>query len=93
MMKRTPLAFVLMVLAIYIIVPTPDELFIPFLGYFLARVFNIEVQTGVVWSVVAYLSLGFILLASSILIGGGVILKELKKRFNERRSHYIKWFS
>jgi membrane protein DedA with SNARE-associated domain len=91
MMRRLPLAFALMALAIYIIVPTPDELVLPFLGYVFAQIFNIGIQTAVVWSFVAYLCLGFILLASSILIGGGVILKDLKKKLNDRRSPRSKW--
>lgn len=91
MTGRTPLSFALMAVGIYIVAPTPDELLIhPITGYVISRAFNVSLQTGVVWSCTAYISIGLLFLASSLLLGGRIILSELDMRVHEGAARIVK---
>ncbi len=78
MPRRLPLALALMAYSIFIIVPTPDELAIhPVVGYLFARLFNVSIQTGILWSIGFYNCVGLVLLAVSLALGGRVALNRL----------------
>jgi hypothetical protein len=94
MPRRLPLAFALMASGVYIIVPTPDELVVhPLTGCLLSRYLHVSIQTGVMLSVGAYLSIGFAFIVSSIVIGGTVILDELNRRMAEEGAHLGRYIS
>lgn len=81
MMRRIPLSFALMAVGIYIVIPTPDELLIhPFMGYLFSMAFNVNLQTGILWSCTFYVTLGVMFLAGSIIIGGRTIICELNNK-------------
>lgn len=84
MTNRTHLSFALMAAGIYMVAPTPDELLVhPLMGYVISRAFDVSFQTGVVWSCTVYIVIGLIFLATSLLLGGRVILCELDTRVHE----------
>ena len=94
MLRRLPLAFTLMTYGVYIIVPTPDELvFHPLMGSFLSRNLNISIQMGVIISAGAYFAIGFAFLASSIIIGGTLVLDELSRRITENVANLSRYIS
>ncbi|MFH2111721.1 MAG: hypothetical protein ABIJ47_10745 [Candidatus Bathyarchaeota archaeon] len=91
MMRRLPLSFALLAVGIYIVVPTPDEILIhPFMGYMLSKAFNTSFKTGIIWSCTIYVSIGLIFLASSLLLGGRIILHEINSKIYAGTSTIIK---
>ena len=94
MTRRMPLAVALMTYAIYIIVPTPDELALhPFVGYIFTRLFDVNIQTGILWSVGFYNSLGVVLLGVSLLIGGRVLLDEMRRNVGVQSAQLVSYVS
>jgi hypothetical protein len=73
-------------LGVYILYPTPDELFIhPALGLLFSEVFNIPIYIGILLSIVIYRAIGFVCLGVALLTGGKPIYRKLKekmKKFN-----------
>jgi len=85
MEKRLILAIVLLSLALYILVPSLDEVLIhPIFGLYLSQILEIPITHGVVLSVMIYRSVGVICLSAALLIGGAPILQKLKARFGRR---------
>jgi len=69
--KRISLAIVLLSVALYILLPTLDEVFIhPVFGLFLSQVFDLPIIHGTLLSVIIYRSIGVICLFSALLVGG-----------------------
>jgi len=84
----------MMAYAIYIIVPTPDELVLhPFMGYIFTRLFDVNIQTGIVWSVGFYNSIGLVLLGLSLLIGGRLVLDEMRRNVAAQRTLLVSYVS
>ena len=91
MIRRVPLSFALLAVGLYIVVPTPDEILIhPFMGYMLSKAFNTSIKTGIIWSCTAYISIGILFLASSLLLGGRIILHELNSKIYAGTSTIIR---
>ncbi len=71
----------LMVVGIYIIIPTPEEIVIhSTIAIFLSKTLKVTVSWGVILSAVIYRSLGLISLAVGLILGGEAALRRLKKR-------------
>jgi hypothetical protein len=68
--------------AVYILLPTPDELVIyPVLGLFFPYAFHMSFIYGVLLSMVIYRGVGVACLLGALLIGGKPIYIKLKKKF------------
>ena len=68
--------------AVYILLPTPDELVIyPVLGLFFSYAFHMSFIYGVLLSMVIYRGVGVARLLGTLLIGGKPIYIKLKKKF------------
>ncbi len=84
--KQTSSALVLLSLALYILVPTLDEVFIhPVFGLLLAQKLDLHIIHGTLLSVVIYRSIGIVCLLSALLIGGKPIHQKLKAKFKKTR--------
>jgi len=91
MMRRVPLSFALLAVGIYIVVPTPDEILIhPAIGYILSKAFNTSLQVGIIWSCTMYIGIGILFLASSLLLGGRIIMHEINSKIYAGTSTIIK---
>jgi hypothetical protein len=79
------LAVVLLSAALYILLPTLDEVFIhPVFGLFLSQVFDLPIIHGTLLSVIIYRSIGVVCLLSALLVGGKLIYQKLKARFKKQ---------
>jgi hypothetical protein len=82
--KQVSLAIVLLSVALYILLPTWDELFIhPVFGLYLSQVFDLPVIHGTFLSVIIYRSIGVLCLLTALLIGGKSLYQKLKARFKK----------
>ena len=82
--KRISLAIVLLSVALYILLPTLDEVLIhPVFGLFLSQVFDLPIIHGTLLSVIIYRSIGVVCLLGALLIGGRPIYQKLKARFKK----------
>ncbi len=85
MNRRLPLALTLMMSGVFIVVPTPDELLIhPFIGYAYTRIFNIDLKTGIIWSIISFNALGLFMILISLIIGGRFVLVELNNQMSQQ---------
>ena len=85
--NRVSLAVVLLSIALYILLPTLDEVFIhPVFGLFLSQVFDLPIIHGTLLSVIIYRSIGGVCLLSALLVGGKPIYQKLKARFKKTAS-------
>ena len=83
--RRLPLALTLMMSGVFMVVPTPDELLIhPFIGYAYTRIFNIDLKTGIIWSIISYNTLGLFMILISLIIGGRFVLVELNNQMSQQ---------
>lgn len=81
--RNIPLAIALMMSGFFMVIPTPDELLIhPFIGYIYTILFNIDLKTGIIWSIISYNCLGVLMMLISIIIGGRYVLTELNTQIN-----------
>ena len=83
-MKLRKVAFPTFLLgtSLYILLPTPDELFIyPVLGLFFSYVFQFSFVYGVLLSMIVYRGLGIIFLFGAFLVGGKPICCKLKETY------------
>jgi hypothetical protein len=72
--------------AVYILLPTPDELVIyPTLGLFLSYVFHLQFIYGVLLSMVIYRGVGVSCLLIALLVGGKPIYIKLKEKIESKR--------
>jgi len=79
--KQASSAVVLLSIAVYILVPTLDEVFIhSVLGVFLSQALNLSIINGTILSVIIYRSLGVVCLLGALLIGGKPIYQKLKAK-------------
>ena len=85
--RKVAFSVSLLVLSIYILLPTPDEIVIhPILGFFLANLFNLNLIYAVLLSVVVYRAVGLACLLAALLIGGKPIYHKLKERMKRRET-------
>jgi hypothetical protein len=71
--------------SLYILLPTPDEIFIyPVFGFFLSYVFHIPFLYGVLLIMIIYRGVGVVGLLGALLIGGKTIYNSLKERFRKK---------
>ncbi len=85
MNRRLPLALTLMMSGVFVVVPTPDELLIhPFIGYAYTIIFNIDLKTGIIWSIISYNTLGLFMILISLIIGGRFVLVELNNQMSQQ---------
>ena len=84
--NRVSLAIILLSVALYILLPTLDEVFIhPVFGLFLSQVFDLPIIHGALLSVIIYRSVGVVCLLSALLVGGKPIYQKLKARFKKTK--------
>jgi len=84
--NRVSFAIILLSVALYILLPTLDEVFIhPVFGLFLSQVFDLPIIHGTLLSVIIYRSIGVICLFGALLVGGKPIYQKLKARFKKRQ--------
>jgi len=82
--KQISLAIVLLSVALYILLPTLDEVLIhPVFGLFLSQVLDLPIVHGTLLSVIIYRSIGVVCLLSALLVGGKPIYQKLKARFKK----------
>ncbi|MFH1179466.1 MAG: hypothetical protein V1710_03810 [Candidatus Bathyarchaeota archaeon] len=83
--RRLPLALTLMMSGVFMVVPTPDELLIhPFIGYAYTRIFNIDLKTGIILSIISFNALGLFMILISLIIGGRFVLVELNNQMSQQ---------
>ena len=94
MKERLAFSLALLGVALFVIIPTPDEMLIhPTIGYLLSSTFNMSIQSGIIWSIILYDGLGFLILLASIALGGEHVLKELNTRIDDKKSHLIEYIN
>jgi len=85
--NRISLAIILLSVALYILLPTLDEVFIhPVFGLFLSQVFDLPIIHGTLLSVIIYRSIGVVCLLSALLVGGKPIYQKLKARLKKTQA-------
>ena len=83
--KQISLAIVLLSVALYILLPTLDEVLIhPVFGLFLSQVLDLHIVHGTLLSVIIYRSIGVACLVGALIIGGRPIYQKLRSRFGKR---------
>ena len=91
MKERLAFSLALMGVALFVIIPTPDEMLIhPTIGYLLSHTFNTSLQSGIIWSIILYDGLGFLILLVSIALGGEYVLNELNTRIADKKINFIR---
>ena len=71
--------------SLYILLPTPDEIFIyPVFGFFFSYVLHIPFVYGVLLSIIIYRGVGAVGLLGALLIGGKPIYNSLKERYRKK---------
>jgi hypothetical protein len=71
--------------SLYILLPTPDELFIyPVLGFFFSYAFSMLFVYGVLIAMVIYRGFGVACLFGALLTGGKPIYNKLKEKFKKK---------
>lgn len=86
MLRKTALSTFLLAFAIYIFLPTPDELFIyPTVGLFLVYALHISVLYSVMLISAVYYGSGVVAFFGALVIGGKPVYRSLKERFRKRR--------
>ena len=84
-LRRVALSSFLLATSMYILLPTPDEIFIyPVFGFFLSYALNIPFVYGVLLSIIIYRGVGAVGLLGALLIGGKPIYNSLKERFRKK---------
>ncbi|MEX0920376.1 MAG: hypothetical protein WDZ69_02225 [Candidatus Pacearchaeota archaeon] len=79
--KTAAISILLLSLAIYILFPTPDELFIyPSLGLIISNLFSTSVLQGQLISATIYRGIGIIVLIMAIFVGGRPIYKKFRSK-------------
>lgn len=86
MLRKVALSTFLLAFALYIFLPTPDELFIyPTVGVFLTYTFHISFLLAVVLITIFYYGAGAVSLMAALLIGGKPIYYSLKEKYRKKR--------
>ena len=90
-LRRVALSSFLLASSLYILLPTPDELFIyPVFGFFLAYVLHIPFVYGVLLSIIIYRSIGAAGLLGALIIGGKTIYYTLKEKWRKKEFYLVK---
>ena|SRR5208337_2028422 len=86
MIRKVALSTLLLAFALYIFLPTPDELFIyPTVGLFLTNTFHISfVYAGLVITL-SYYGSSVVALLGALTLGGKPIYNNLKQIYRKRR--------
>jgi hypothetical protein len=86
MIRKVALSTLLLAFAIYIFLPTPDELFIyPAVGLFLTYTFHISLVYAVLMITLFYYGSGVVALLAALTIGGKPIYNNLKQIYRKSR--------
>lgn len=87
MLRKAALATFLLAYAIYIFLPTPDQLLIfPGGGVALSFVFHISIVYALLLVSLFYYGSGAVALSCALLIGGKPIYRHLLRRYRKRRA-------
>ena len=82
--KQVSLAIILLSVALYILLPTLDEVFIhPVFGLFLSQILDVPIIHGTLLSVIIYRSIGVVCLLGALLIGGKPIYQKTKSKIQK----------
>jgi len=85
--KRVSLAIILLSVALYILLPTLDEVFIhPVFGLFLSQLFDVPLIHETFLSVILYRSIGVVCLLAALFIGGKPIYQKLKAKVKKTQT-------
>ncbi|MEM3829406.1 MAG: hypothetical protein QXP36_09380 [Conexivisphaerales archaeon] len=87
-MNRLSLAIVLLGVALYVLLPTPDEILVHLaFGIFLSQVLNVPlIPNGMFLSLIIYRSIGVVCLLGALLIGKKPISQKLKETFKRTKT-------
>ena len=86
MLRKVALSTFLLGYALYIFLPTPDELFIyPSAGVFLTYTFHISFLYAVLLIALFYYGSGVIALSAALLIGGKPIFHMFEEKYRKRK--------
>lgn len=78
---KIAIALILLSIAFYILIPSPDELFLhPAVGFLLSKVLVLSWSYGIFLSLIIYRGLGVVCFIAALLIGGKAIKKKIKAR-------------
>ncbi|MEX0920694.1 MAG: hypothetical protein WDZ62_00310 [Candidatus Pacearchaeota archaeon] len=87
--KKSLFSIFLLGLAIYLLFPTPDEIFFyPTLGFIISELFSTSQLKGQIISAIIYRTIGIISLILAILIGGKSIYKKFEKKIKSKFNTY-----
>ena len=83
--RKTAYSAFLLAFALYIFLPTPDELVIyPVIGFFLTYTFHVSIVLAVLLISLFYYGAGVASLLGALIIGGKPIFINLKERFRKK---------
>ena len=86
-LKKAALSTFLMAVFLYVILPTPDQLFIfPASTLFFAYTLHISLVYGLILISLLYYGIGAACLFGALLIGGKPVYYNLKERYRKRKS-------
>jgi len=84
-LRKTACSAFLLAFALYIFLPTPDELIIyPVVGLFLTYTFHISIVSAILLITLFYYGAGALSLLGALIIGGKPIYINLKERYKRR---------
>jgi multidrug efflux pump subunit AcrB len=87
MLRKVALSTFLLAFAIYIFLPTPDEVFIyPVATVFLCYTLHLSVISAVLLVTLFYYGSGVVALLGALMIGGKPIYNSFQERFRKRRA-------
>lgn len=91
MLRKVAVSTFLLAFALYIFLPTPDELVIyPVVSLFLTYAFHMPIVYAVLIVTLLYYGSGVVALAGALMIGGKPIYAVFKKKFGETSDHLFK---
>lgn len=92
MLRKAAVSTFLLAFALYIFLPTPDELVIyPVGGLFLAYVFHLSLVDAFLMITLLYYGSGVLTLAGALLIGGKPMYRLIKEKYLKSRfQHFLK---
>ena len=86
-LRKVGFSACLLAVALYIFLPTPDELFIyPVAGLFLSFTLHVSIVYAVLLITLFYYGAGAISLLGALMIGGKPIYNNLKVMYRKRRA-------
>jgi len=84
-LRKTACSAFLLAFALYIFLPTPDELVIyPVVGLFLTYTFHVSIVSAILLITLFYYGAGVLSLLGALIIGGKPIYINLKERYKRR---------